>query len=181
MFRITECARSVQEDQGLLYFNNTRFGSVLSVPFGPNRVLQPNTVKEYLDSHGPLSIIIDAIALGPIVGKAFPGGTSLDTSPVYDGALPSSQERVLDHAVVLVGYGVSTPLSVLTDRNGKQYMKQSIPYWIIRNSWGPYWGAEGYVKVAEPNLFTPGVDSSVNNGSGPLNMFLAGMWTQDIN
>merc|ERR1712146_227356 len=45
---------------------------------------------------------------------------------------------VINHAVVLVGYGVTSDSEVDGDQK----------YWTIRNSWSPSWGEEGYIRLA---------------------------------
>lgn len=67
---------------------------------------------------GPAVVIIDA---GP--SWQYYGGK---------GILRSSQcGKAQNHAVLLVGY----------DYTG------SVPYYIIKNSWGPKWGDKGFIKL----------------------------------
>ena len=51
----------------------------------------------------------------------------------YSGGVLSAScsARQADHAVVIVGYGSD----------------QGKDYWLIRNSWGPKWGEEGYIRL----------------------------------
>ncbi|GLU13519.1 hypothetical protein SLE2022_301520 [Rubroshorea leprosula] len=73
-------------------------------------------------AHQPVSIAIEA------------GGMALQ---LYEsGVFTGECGTALDHGVVAVGYGTE---------NG-------VEYWLVRNSWGKYWGEEGYIKI-QRNVF----------------------------
>jgi C1A family cysteine protease len=50
-------------------------------------------------------------------------------SGIFDSELCGT---TLDHAVIVVGWGVT----------------DSVEYWTIRNSWGATWGEKGYIRMA---------------------------------
>ena len=77
-------------------------------------------MKEFLYSNGPLAIAINADPF-----QYYTGG-------IIDEDEWSCDPEGLNHGVVLVGYG----------------SEDGLDYWIIRNSWGDYWGEDGYVRVA---------------------------------
>ncbi|AAK70678.1 ORF11 cathepsin [Cydia pomonella granulovirus] len=89
----------------------------LSISGSRRYVLQnENKLRELLVVNGPISVAIDVSDL--INYKA---GIA-DICENNEG---------LNHAVLLVGYGV----------------KNDVPYWILKNSWGAEWGEEGYFRV----------------------------------
>jgi len=74
-------------------------------------------------------MIKEITARGPIVCgvcvtpdfEAYTGGVFVDKTNCTS----------LDHAVAVSGYGTDS----------------GTPYWIVRNSWGTYWGEQGWFRI----------------------------------
>jgi|TARA_B110000858_G_C17792147_1_gene470485 C1A family cysteine protease len=91
-------------------------------------------------SKGPVSIAIEADT------KAF----QLYTSGVLTGDACGTN---LDHGVLIVGYG---------EEKGTEY-------WLVKNSWGPSWGDEGYIKLGRSDSTNdPGVCGVAMQASYPV-------------
>lgn len=66
---------------------------------------------------GPVSVGVDASDSGIKFYKS--------------GIIKRRCGTAIDHAVLAVGYGT----------------EKGVDYWIIKNSWGPDWGEDGYFRV----------------------------------
>lgn len=111
----------------------------------------PNaTIAEY----GELSLDVTAIkaeifARGPVAA-------GIDAEPLldYEGGVVRDDDifdKMVNHIVSIVGWGVEK----------MDCCNETVPYWIVRNSWGEYWGEMGYCRV-EMGKNTLGLESMIS-------------------
>lgn len=85
-----------------------------------------------------------------------PVAVSVDASwsDYESGIFPASEGGThIDHAVQLVGYGED-------DQFGEKY-------WLVRNSWGPNWGEDGYIRLERREDGMPcAIDTRNQDGVG---------------
>lgn len=103
-------------------------------------VLKSNDYADVLNAIatvGPLAISVDASAW------------SQYESGIFDGCNYVNPD--LDHAVQLVGFGTDPKLG---------------DYWLVRNSWSPNWGEEGYIRLRRNSNPPCGTDITPLDGDG---------------
>lgn len=94
-------------------------------------------IQAALVNQGPLAIGINA---------------GLATFTTYSTGVYSDlncNPNIQNHAVLLIGYGTDIVNGV------------SVPYWLIKNSWGVGWGINGFAKILRTNGNLCGIMSNV--------------------
>ena len=95
-------------------------------------------VMNAIATKGPLAVTVDAGAWHDYESGVFDGGNA--TNPD------------LDHLVQMVGYGTDADTGA--------------DYFLIRNSWTPGWGEDGYIRLARSVNASCGVDITPLDGDG---------------
>ena len=88
----------------------------------------PNaTISDYGHISGPDAMQKEIYNRGPIA-------CTIDAGPIekYTSGIATEQSAMVDHVISVVGWGTDATEGL---------------YWIVRNSWGEYWGENGYVRV----------------------------------
>jgi cathepsin X len=93
----------------------------------------PNiTISEYGSISGAKAMMKEIYARGPI-------SCGIDANPLlnYESGIMKEKGEGVDHVISVTGWGTD-PVDGF--------------YWIVRNSWGEFWGEMGYVRVAKGAL-----------------------------
>ncbi|XP_069805739.1 cathepsin S-like [Dendropsophus ebraccatus] len=121
---------------GTCHFSTTRKAtSITSYKILPYG--DENELKQVVGKLGPVSVAIDA---GRRSFYLYKNGV------YYDPQCSNSQPN---HAVLVIGYGA----------------EDGVEYWLVKNSWGPSFGDEGYIKIARNHYNHCGI---ANFGSYPV-------------
>jgi len=100
-------------------------------------VNEQDPILNYLAASGPLAISVDASTW------------SSYESGVFNGCNQTNPD--IDHAVQLVGYGTDSTLG---------------DFWLVRNSWSPAWGENGYIRLKRTTQIQCGTDLTPSDGDG---------------
>ena len=91
----------------------------------------PNaSIAEYGEVSGEKEIMAEVYARGPVAA-----GIDANLLDEYTGGIldqPADYEYEINHIVAIVGWGET---------------KKGEKYWIVRNSWGEYWGEMGFFRI----------------------------------
>jgi len=90
----------------------------------------PNaTISQYGPVQGEVAMMQEIYARGPIA-------CGINAAPILDyagGIANIPGQPGIDHVISIVGWGVDA----------------GVKYWIIRNSWGQFWGEMGYIRLVK--------------------------------
>jgi len=105
-------------------------------PGNSNCFAQTNFTRIFVDQYGSVDSSVNAIK-SEIMSRG-PVATGVNANPLWDSYTGgvwkgSCDQTSIDHIVSIVGWGVDP-----TD---------SSDYWIVRNSWGEYWGEKGWFRI----------------------------------
>jgi len=109
----------------------------------------PNiTIDEHGSIHGHFAMMKEIYNRGPVAC-----GIASDPLLNYEKGIVTEHNQDVDHTISVVGWGTDAEV-------GK--------FWIVRNSWGEYWGEYGYVRVKFGALGLNGCSwATVNDYTAP--------------
>ncbi|GMH26093.1 hypothetical protein Nepgr_027936 [Nepenthes gracilis] len=97
--------------------------------------------------------LMKAVANQPVSVAIDAGGSNMQfySEGVYSGECGTE----LDHGVAVVGYGAT---------------EAGTKYWIVKNSWGPQWGEQGYIRILRGAAAKEGLCGIAMGASYPIKL-----------
>jgi cathepsin X len=89
-------------------------------------------IEEYGPVSGEENMMNEIVKRGPISCGV---SVTADFENYKQGIITDPTNATIDHEISIVGYGVDN----------------DVPYWYGRNSWGQFWGEEGFFKIYRGN------------------------------
>lgn len=139
-----------------MYPYTSYFGTNSTCVFGPSTRVAANITGYTKLSSNLYMPLMNAVAKkGPIAISVDASSWSAYEFGIFDGCDQAQPD--IDHAVQLVGYGFDTGLNA--------------SYWLVRNSWSPTWGEDGYIRVMRTDSEQErcGTDITPGDGTGCAN------------
>jgi len=121
------CNKSTTLGQGPGKLCSSTEGTVAKIKSWHRVPNNATAIAEGLAATGPLSIALDATLAFQFYKR---GVLDPSSHPILGGCADKTTSDNLNHAVLLVGYGVDG----------------SKDYWTVKNSWGAKWGEDGYFR-----------------------------------
>ena len=106
-------------------------------------VVNGSKVVSYVDVKNSTSALAEAVSKQPV--SIAIEADKLSFQFYRSGVYKANCGTNLDHGVLLVGYGTENGLD----------------YWLVKNSWGPSWGDEGYIKILKEDDATDGGECGI--------------------
>jgi len=135
------CNGGMMDDAFTFVINNKGLASEAAYPYTATDGICSKTKSKTVVAHitgyedvpsNSEADLLKAVAMQPVsvAIEADQKSFQLYTGGVYDATDCGTQ---LDHGVLVVGYGVDST--------------SNKPFWIIKNSWGPTWGEDGFIRI----------------------------------
>jgi len=125
--------------EGINYAKQNGLASYAAYPFiaatqscktMTNKELAAGKITGYVNVNPRMEDLMDALAQQP-VAVALNAQYAGPIQNYRSGIISSYCSTQLDHAVLAVGYGTDSGMD----------------YWLVKNSWGTYWGESGYFRL----------------------------------